>query len=220
MTRSVLDVWNIALSECSGRGNVALQEENTVEARICKRYYGVVRDAVQEASWWPSCKQTSRLSLAREREESMWRDGDPDDGKLFAYRLPNDLLRPWYLLDGSHFVVSQIDGEPMLHTDTEDGVLVYAKRVEDSTRWSVALFNATYKMLAAAISRPLRGSESLSNRLFQEAQLQITTSQADAANSDSNDYEAVPDWIAARLGRGPAVRYLYPFSTSYTTLVT
>jgi len=220
MTRSVVDVWNVALSSIGGRGSVSSPEENSVEARICRRHYDTVRDAVQEASWWSSCKQTSRLALLARRQQSQWSVGDPDDNKTFSFRLPNDYLRAWYLQDGTSFLISQRLDEPALHTDTENGVLVYAKRTEDPSRWSVPLYNAIYKMLASTISGPLRGSDSLSQRLFSEARLTIAESQANIANAESNSYEAVPDWIAARVGRAPTTRYVYPFGTSFEGLMT
>ena len=76
------------------------------------------------------------------------------------------------------------------------------------------------KSLASVISGPLRGSDSLSQRLFAEARLTIAESQANVANAESNSYEAVPDWIAARLGRAPTTRYVYPFGTSFEGLIT
>ena len=107
MTRSVVDVWNVALSSIGGRGSVSAVEENSVEARVCRRHYETVRDAVQEASWWSSCKETSRLALLARKEAGAWREGDPDDNKAFSFRLPNNYLRAWYLLDGTSFLISQ-----------------------------------------------------------------------------------------------------------------
>lgn len=185
------------------------------EARVCRRHYATVRDAVQEASWWSACKATQRLPMAAEREGQDWAEGDPDDNMQYSYVLPNDYLRAWYLLDGTNFLLSG----GRLHTNTDEGVLVYAKRVEDPALWSVSLYNAIYKMLASMLSGPLRGSESQSQRLFQEARLAIAESQANIANAESNAYEAVPDWIAAREGRQPTTRYVYPFGTNFEGLL-
>ena len=216
MARTVLDVWNIALAEVGGRGGVASTSENTREASVMRRYYETVRDSVQEASWWSPCKKTERLALISERRQTdtVWTEGDPDDYKQYAFRIPNNYLRAWYLVTGDNFLISQIDDEPAIHTDAQDAVLVYAKKVTDPALWTVPLYDATWKMLAAAVARPLRGDQQLSARMFQEAQMVVSESRAAAANAESNQFESMPDWIVARHAYSQVTtRYLYPFGT-------
>lgn len=97
----VLDVWNAALSAVTGRAAVSNREERSREAEVCRRWYPIVRDAIQEAAWWPGSRRTASLALLAQRgENDYWKEGDPAPEYTHAYALPNDYLRAWYLSPG------------------------------------------------------------------------------------------------------------------------
>ena len=223
MAQTVLEIWNAALSASGGQGRVSRQDEQGAEAAICNQWYEIVRDTVQEAAWWASCKRITRIARVAEKtlDSQEWQEGDPLPGNQFAYSLPADYLRAWYLESGEAFELAQWRSgatEPsinVLHTNDPSPVLVYAARQDNPALWTAGQRSATIFALAGHIIIPLKGSERTAVLYLQRANQLLLEAQAAALNAQPNNYEAVPDWIAARTGGSSSTKFMYEFGAIF-----
>ncbi|NJL70341.1 MAG: hypothetical protein HC888_01425 [Candidatus Competibacteraceae bacterium] len=213
---SVLEIWNQALSAVNARGRLNSLVDRTPEQEVCDRWYPLVLDTIQQAAWWPACKAHARLALLSEREDDEWFDGEPEPGYAFAYAQPDNYLHPWHLSDYSRFSLSysQARNRVMISTNTENPILVYARRNEAVEQWTPGQREATVQALAAKIAGPLTGKNSMIDRHFQLALRQIENEQAKMANIIEPDPRPAVPWLAARgVQSFASVRFFYPFGS-------
>ena len=233
-----LDVWNAALSAVTGRAVVSDPDENSREAEVCRQWYTIIRDTVQEAAWWTAGRKTATLARLSERSDAEeWQAGDPAPAWQFAYALPADLLRPRYLSVGipgysaflpripfsiELYTAAQGEDRPALHTNYADSpvILTYTKQSDNPGQWGASQFQATAYSLAATIAMPLIGNEEVANRNFQLAQALIQEAITVAANDGTQEPTPDPEWLRAR--HGQLVRtdpfYTYPYRPISSTI--
>lgn len=212
---SVLEIWNKALSAVNARGRLTSLTDRTPEQEVCSQWYDQVRDTVQMAAWWPSCKTLARLALLSQSDAS-WADGEPEPGYSFAYALPDSHLHPWHLQDYSRFSLSFSPtlNRVIISANTENAIMVYARRSTDPTQWSPGQIEATVHALAAKIADPLTGKNSTVQRNFQQAQIIVEQEQARVANIIEPDPRPAVPWLAARgVNAFAQARFFYPFGS-------
>ncbi|HLP68076.1 MAG TPA: hypothetical protein VK181_11215 [Rhizobium sp.] len=212
---SVLEVWNRALSAVNARGRLTSLTDRTPEQEVCSEWYTLARDIIQTAAWWPACKSLARLAEVSEADEE-WTEGDPEPGYQFAFALPADFLHPWHLTDYSRFSLSFSStlSRVIISTNTENPILVYARRNEAPAQWTTGHYEATVHALAYKIANPLTGRQSLADRSFQQAKMILDEEQARAANMIEPDPRPAVPWLAARGVQSFATsRYFYPFGS-------
>lgn len=212
---SVLDVWNKALSAVNARGRLSTLTDRRPEQEVCDQWYTLVRDVVQTAAWWPACKALGRLALLSESDEE-WADGEPEPGYTYAYALPADYLHPWHLTDFSRFSLSHSSAlnRVILSANTDDAILVYARRNEDPAQWSPGLKQATVHALALKIAGPLTGKTSQIQLQMNLARELIMEEQARSANIIEPDPRPAVPWLAARgVQTFASNRFFYPFGS-------
>lgn len=212
---SVLDVWNQALSAAHARGRLSALDDVSPEQEVCAEWYGLVLGSVQSAAWWPSCKAVVRLAQISEAGDE-WTSGQPEPGYAYSYGLPAGLLHPWHLSDYSSFSLSYdtTHSRQIISTNTEDAILVYARKNEDPAQWGDPQTRATVFALASHIAGPLTGQRSLIERNYQLAQGIIEAEQMRVANITEPDPRPSVPWLAARGYRSySTARYYYPFGS-------
>lgn len=207
-------IYNMALNAVGTKDDVAFTTEESREAEVCRLWFGPVRDHVFRAAYWPSTKAFARLALLAERDDSVaWATGDPEPGFRFAYAQPADALRPRYLTTFGRFSTGIHQGQKAIVSQEEAVILAYTKAEDNVALWDVSLQFAVAHALAAFIAMPLHGKPSRAKKAEDTANGLITEARVVAANEEENQYDSIPDWIAAR-GYGGSVavsRFLYPY---------
>lgn len=213
---SEVAIFNLALNAVGSRSNISSPTENSREAEVCNLWYSAVRDLILAAAPWPEATEIrylAQLAEADEDDDGEWAYDDPRPGYSYVYSLPSDLVQPQYLTDWGFFLVtSHSENRRALHTNTYQAALVYTKRLEVISLWSPQLQMAVVYGLAAHIAMPLSGKTSRAKMLAATANEFLLAARETAANVNSENYDSVPDWIAARgyTGAGPSTRYFHP----------
>lgn len=222
MAVTELTLWNQALSALGTGSSVQSANENSVEARNCGIWYETVRDAIFAAAPWPCLTAFSRLALLVERDDDEdWVVTDPPPGRLYAFGLPSQFIRPRHLASFGQFELSTVDGTKCLACDEENPILCYTKRIDDPSSWDIGLQQAVVFGLAAHIAKASTGNDSDLQNMFTLANEKIMIARANNANSSQVQHEAIPDWLAAR-GQSlsmPTTRYFYP-AANFTVMGT
>lgn len=163
---SWVDICNRALSRL-GTGTIqSLDSENVnVEnARYCSLFLG---EAIEEvyAQWdWKSATQTVTLA----------RLATPPTGHKYAYQLPSGFIRAVQVdAGGAPYVFA---GET-IQTDAETVELTYIARPDDPAKIPPHLRKAISTTLAFLLTTPLTTNDLLAQRIFQEAQIALTSAK-------------------------------------------
>jgi hypothetical protein len=212
---SILDVYNQALGTVGARAKLSSIADNLREAEVCNQFYEPSKDEVFCSAFWPSLRSTARLVRVAERDASLaWATTDPSPPWLYAYRLPNDFVRPRYLQEYSPFTLEAMATETALHTDVEDAVLIYTRDIADPNRWEPMLQALVVAVLALKIGRALGIDQKAYARAVENFQYVNAMALTAQANTDiPTPLEHIPDWIAARegsLGLPAPLQYIYP----------
>ncbi len=184
-------------------------------------WFGPVRDQVLRAAYWPSAKAFARLALLATRDDTLaWASGDPEPGFRYAYAEPSDMLGPRYLTSYGRFTLGIHAGAKAIMTQEESALMAYTKSETNVGLWDVQLQFAIAHALAAFIAMPLHGKPSRAKKAEDTANNLIMEARVAAANSEENQFDSIPDWIAARgfSGAAPVSRFIYPYGPMISAL--
>lgn len=193
-------LFNLALNAIGGRSNIASPTEKSREASVCSLWYEVVRDQVFAAAPWPELTKIAALTVVDEYDGvSNWVSTNARPGYLFAYQMPTDSARPQYLTNFDRFLItSYTDSTQVLATNTENAILAYTAKNLNIQLWSPTLQLAMTYALASHIVMPLSGKVTRAKQMVDQANSIIAQAREVAANTSSEQFEMLPDWISAR----------------------
>ena len=130
---SETDICNLALAHFGQDASIDSIDppDGSAEAEHCARFYPIARDEVLESHTWGFAQYRATLAaLTNDREDWGYR-----------YALPAECIKPRIVLtDG--YSSSANEGEPFeregdsIYTDAQDAVLVYTKRITDTTKFT------------------------------------------------------------------------------------
>lgn len=207
-----LQLWNQAISSLKVGDRIEDASERSRAAEQCSLFYDTVRDVVFRAAPWTSLKGFKRLASLATQADDTWDASDPPPGWTYAFGLPSDCVRPRYLASWGRFELSVIGDVQVIAAQEETPILVYTRRITDTSRWDADLFQATVFALAAAIAPGLTGNDADLQNMFSLANEKILAARANDANINFNPQDSVPDWITAR---GSSIaqpsRFIYPY---------
>lgn len=219
MASTVLDIYNAAISAAHGKGRLSSLTDNTVEREECDIWYPIVRDTVQEAAHWDTCRETERLTLIKERDASLsWAAGDPESQYIYSYALPNNYLRAWNLTNFQHFTISfdATNNKNILNTNFKSAVLIYGGLRDNPAFWSAGMIAATIHGLASFIVGPLTGQDRVQQLQLQLANNILFSAQAVNANNAGFIPETIPPALIARgYSEGQETRFYYPYGQTF-----
>ncbi len=207
MPYSKVEIFNLALSEVPAP-TVVSENENTAEARACRRFFPAVFNELLEGYNWRFAQRQSALAPVTNDRSDEW---------AYAYQLPADCGRPIGLVvplarqqypaePGSDFPPDLLNGRPIpydqmgavLYTNQEAAVLRYARSDVAVAELPALVGRALYMELASRASGVLTQKDDrkvalagLANTALERARVADRQRQAVAA-------ERRPDWIAAR----------------------
>lgn len=218
---SVSDICNMALSHVGSDTTITsiAPPDGSVEAGHCARFYPIVRREALESHSWTWNKTRATLSETT----------NPSDIWTYAYALPSDCLKPLRVLRRALVVdmltylgystsgpvvtadelqqwtergsaLFEVEGQVLL-THEPEAVLLYARDVTDTTKFSTHFTVYMSYLLAAYLAGPIIKGEpgaSASARLRGAADTMQERSAVLNANSSSERVEHVPDHIRRR----------------------
>lgn len=128
-----IDLYNLALSHVGNSKECQSTDENSAEARACRRFYAQTRDEILREFPWPFAKVTVALALVEDDPTTEW---------TYAYRYPVDCLYFRRILGDCRmeiretrvpYLVGRDSNGKLLYTDREDAVAEYTTAVEDTS---------------------------------------------------------------------------------------
>lgn len=154
MASSETEIAQMALDLLGDYALIELDDE-TKQARLCKRNYAPMRDATLRAHPW-NCA-LKRVALAKKPEA-------PPFGFGFQYQLPSDCLRvlPPTVegVRGADTIDHVVEGRLLLTDHDAPLPIVYIRRVTDTGVFDPLLVHAISARLAYQIAYNLTGSRS------------------------------------------------------------
>lgn len=201
MAVSVVQICNMALARIGISDQIASLTESSNEATQCNLFYEPTRDRVLRDHQWPFARKYQALALIEEADEQAWADQ-----WSYAYRYPSDCLMIHRITtaygrrpdESIPFEVGQDDAGRVVYTDQEDAVIVYTRRVTDTSHFDPMFVSALAWLLAVDIALPLAASESLRERAGRAYMMELATARAHAANEQRRDPEPDSEFIRAR----------------------
>lgn len=204
MAVSDVDVVNMALAHLGDAANVASisPADPSVQAMHAARIYDQTRDWLLERFAWKFALTRATLAL---RE-----DIDYSPAWTFVYAEPANCLRMVAILPLSYANDSQtegydtevdVDGQPLVLTNTEDATARFIVRVTDAARFTASFTEAFSWFLAAGLAGPIIKGETGRQeaiRCWQVAGQQFALATGLSANQAKRRLDHVPDFILAR----------------------
>ena len=222
MIADEVSIYNLALNAVGARNNISLTTENSREAEVCRLWYPVIRDQVLASAFWPSATAFKRLALLVERNsEENWVNTDPAPGFAYIHSTPADMLRPRYFATFAPFALNSYPGDVVaISSNEQTPILTYTSRQTNIALWDSELQLAIVYGLAANVCMPLTGKPGRARTMLEQANTLIAAAREGSANTNSQQLEVIPDWIAARGYNGgfTQTKFLYPFGSDLSVM--
>lgn len=207
---SVVQLCNMALSHIGSDARVSSisPPDGSVEAGHCATFYDQARTELIEPGNWRFA--VKRATLAQVTNDSTaW---------AYAYARPSDCLAPKRILrpgssltvftqDDPHYSPNDDDSAEfnvegdVIYTNEPDAVLLYARDITDTTKFTPSFTSALSYLLASYLAGPIiKGSEGtkIGDAMRQRAMALAATAEAASANASSTSHEFVPSQLVAR----------------------
>ena len=208
MAHTDVDICNFALGRIGVDRTIASMDEQSKEARNCKRFYPFARDLVLEAVPWPFAVRAKALAPVTEAELV--------PGWTNAYSLPQDAASlvevvpagevtdavgyyttacdgPWNAPRKSRYAFRRAlsdDGTlPVVLTNLTDAYGVYVAKVTNTAAFSTMMVSLIADRLAMEIAMPL----TVDPRWFNVCLQRYTAALPDVAARDFEQERAGPD---------------------------
>lgn len=218
-----VSICNLALARLGDDATVSSIDppEGSAQAEQCRTFYPLARDSWLEAFTWSFCR--ARKQLAQVTSESTSYE--------YAYALPSELLRAIAVIPSdatddnlssirefypvsyydAHAYSAEVrapfhiealeDGTRVVYTDLEDAILMYTKRVTDTSKFSPLFVNSLSYYLAGMLAGPLisgdRGMKT-GQQMDSMAYALVGKAQESDANQSHDRIHHVPNHLNLR----------------------
>lgn len=156
-------------------------------ARLGKRRYPAIRDAVLRAHPW-NCAM-KRASLASIDPKPIW-------GVDNAFQLPADCLR--VLRTQRREVAYKVEGRTIVANAEAPFLILYTHRIEDPNLFDALLVEAIAARLAADLAHPITQSTSLIQVMFDLYRQKIIEARGMDGQEGTGDTLIADEWLASR----------------------
>ena len=164
--------------------------DDTERARLVNAVYEEMRDEVTRAAVWNCCK--SRQVLASLSET-------PAFGWAYYHQLPADCLRVVDVLSGDTRIDHTIEGRRLM-TDVSSVNLIFLKRVTDPNELDVLFIAAYTARIAAELSLPISGSNTVATAMWRAYDMKITEARTIDSQEGTSANLDVQSILDARAG--------------------
>jgi len=183
---SIVNICNLALRRIGHNDTIEELTEASTEARVCREFYDLTRQAVlREAEWNFSIRTATLATVAI----------TPDDGDYaYVFQLPTKCLKllkfiqPAAALEALEYEIREAK---YLYTDEETVAAKYVYDEDETAKFDPLFISTLAWRLASEIALPLSASESVSNRCYQSYQIELV--KANAANRQENQVPLTKD---------------------------
>lgn len=198
---SPTEISNLALSHLGIDKEIAnLDTENSVEARACRRFYELARNATLRDHAWPFASKISELGLVEE---------DPNDEWGYSYRYPSDCLNFRRILSGMRndsaqsrvpYKIIQDSSGLLILTDQSNADCEYTIIATDTLRYPPDFVNALSLRLAAYAAPKITAGTNLKlgDRAMQMYVFEISVAKSNGVNEEQSDQVPESEFIRAR----------------------
>lgn len=198
---SITDICNMAISHLGISKDIAnVTTEQSAEAKACRRFYDIAREAVLKDYNWPFATKVAVLNLV---------ESNPNDEWTYSYRYPSDCLYARRILSGFRddteltripYKITQDDTGILIYTDRQDAELEYTLNTDNYDIFSADFKLALSYRLAHYIAARLTAGDpySLGDKCLQKYVLEIQKASANAFNEDKSSLPLTTDSIQAR----------------------
>lgn len=215
---SLLDIWNMALSNISAGSEIEDQDEASLEARLCRLHWPTTRDAVLRSFDWGFARRRADLAVLSDVSGGLWR---------YRYSVPADLISvrgvnerftyswtPPALQARFELSSELVDGaeSTVLLSWEPTATLLYTGRAENPALYDATFVKMVSWALAAAVCMGVTKSETRTTKAEATFATLLREAKTQAANERGAQPDATPDWMGVRGGLGDDN---WPYVTPY-----
>jgi hypothetical protein len=198
MAISVLEICNMALGHIFRPPIQSLDDNNSREAKECKRQYPTLRDLTLAAFPWGFATKQATLALLTDEPYGDWE---------YAYAYPSDCItiRKIYNIAGDDEPIEyELAAAPsltyrMILTSYPEAELVYTARVTDPNMFDPIFAVALSWRLAADLSVALKGSPDVQQAAYRMFEQVLSSAQQRSAREQYKKESNESDFSRSRL---------------------
>lgn len=185
---SKTEVCNLALTQVGDMRITAYEDEDDLNARICRDNYDQCRDQLLRAALWSFA--TTRATLAAY-------GSTPAFGEDYQYVLPADFLRMISLNDiyaqamPEDFRIEMIDNTKVLVTDEDTANIRYIYRNDTPATYDAIFVRALATTLAANMAYTITGDARLAEMLYVKAERETAKAMHENANESKQTIKSI-----------------------------
>lgn len=191
---SVIAICNLALSNV-GKDNISSLDEAGAEARACRQFYDLTRDALLQQYPWRFAQGLVSMAEMAQDIKSRW---------SYAYKIPSDCLKirgvrrdyseAEQCLDTLQDEITtpyDVDGG-LIFCNLSPAILSYTKKSIDPSKFSPLFIDALSWSLAVRLAMPLTRDPKMRSDAYQLAQMAQVAAEISDANDgrESSDHES------------------------------
>lgn len=190
---SKTEVCNLALSLVGEMRITAFEDEDDLNARICRDSYDQCRDSLLRSALWSFA--TKRAVLAAYASAPVFGEG-------YQYVLPADFLRMISINDiyavsmPDDFRIEMVDNTKVLVTDEDAAKIRYIYRNDIPATYDAVFVKALYTSIAAQVAYTITGDARLAEMLYVKAE----RTAAQAMHENANEVKPTIKSIATDSG--------------------
>lgn len=202
-----VQICNMALDRL-GLNPIQSLDDQTREARCCKRNYELQRDSLLRKHDWGFAKSESQLALLTTTYS----------GWDYAYAYPGDCLKPREIFnaqDASRLDSTEVSttskipikfevrandagSNKVILTDEDDAILIYTAKITNANAFDTQFVESLVVKMAAVMAYPLKRDRSMQKELMQEFLMLVGSAQASDAEESENDENDSGSFVRAR----------------------
>lgn len=199
---SITEICNLAISMLGVGEEIAdYDDEDSEEARACRRFYEMARDNVLRDFPWSFANKIG-IGLAEVEE-------DPNNNWAYSYRYPSDCIAFRKILSGTRndtrqsrisFELGADDDGRLIFTDMDEAEGEYTFKNENVAQYPYDFVEALACRLAYLIAPRIAGGNSANKKaeMLQLYMMAISKAQKTTANEQQPDVEPESEYIRAR----------------------
>lgn len=176
---NIIEINNQALANINANVITSL-DGSSKEAKVCKLLFASLRDEVLSDFAWKEAEKVKALALTDETHP-VW---------SYVYQYPSDCLVPRKILNTASedkiefsYGVSDDLNSNLIYTNEAEAYLVYTARIENTNLYGSKLISTLVLRLSAAYAKPVKGKESLGERLLMQYERMRGSAKVTSANS-------------------------------------
>lgn len=183
MAVSETDICNMALMKIGAKPPIVRRGEDSDNARLCNRFFDVVRDAVLRSHPWNCAIHRTTITALSTTPDSDWDN---------QFQLP---VNPWCLRIlqvgtlKDQLVRWRVEGRRLLCNESSVPI-VYVKRITDTNEFDALLLDAFVLKLAIKIAMPLTQKAEVAGGLIRELE-EISLPEARSIDGQESSVQGI-----------------------------